>query len=125
MSKNYCELCRREVSPDAEESINPPRKDILLTAINLTCGDRNKAYGSPVDNMRNTASLMTTYIKGKYGVKISLTPEDAAIFLVMVKLARLCSPAHTPDNYIDAAAYVAMAGECREDALRSEENRKQ
>lgn len=41
-----------------------------------------------------------------------LTEEQGWQFMVLLKLARQQS-AHDPDNYIDASAYAALAGECR------------
>lgn len=91
------------------------RGGILFEARKLTEGDRNTIYGHPIDNMSNFAGLVSAYLRGR-GRTIDLSPEDAAWIMVLSKVARTFSaaPFHR-DNYVDAAAYTAMAGECRKD----------
>ena len=82
------------------------RTDILETAISLTNGARDNTYGDPFANHTKLAALITAFL----GFQIS--PMQAAVILVLVKIARMSvSPLHN-DNYVDAAAYVAIAGEC-------------
>jgi hypothetical protein len=98
--------------------MTPPRVQFLNTAIALTAGDRDKDYGSPVENLRNIAVLWEAYIFAKYtyacvnGPEFEISAEDVAWLNVLQKMARTF---HTPpkaDTYIDAAAYAAIAGEC-------------
>jgi hypothetical protein len=46
--------------------------------------------------------------------EVALNAEDVAWIMVLVKMARSFQPGYHPDNYTDAAAYSAIAGECRE-----------
>ena len=90
-----------------------PRKDILEKATNATCNDRNTTYGEPYDNLGCLVELKAVYdkyAKGKYS-----PVHDEAIGHVLGKIARIAvgKPGHT-DNYIDGAAYLAIAGECQE-----------
>ena len=90
------------------------RGDILRTADKLTHGDRNAAYGDPVDNYRHTASITNSILGTK------LTAHEMALAMVAVKLARLAKNPGHKDSYIDAAAYLGIAYECavaRDDAL--------
>lgn len=94
------------------------RAEILDRARALTIGERNATYGSPVVNMLAFSELLDGYFKARgYSPgsnSATLTAEDAAWIMVLAKMARCHSaglPYH-PDNYIDAAAYAAMAGEC-------------
>lgn len=97
------------------------RKTILSAASKLTSGDRNKAYGEPWQNMANIAELWHAYLIVKTAGKTIghgkleylITPEDVAHMNVLMKIARTASPSYREDNYIDAAAYVAIAGEVR------------
>lgn len=91
------------------------RGDILSEAKSLTEGQRNTSYGHPIDNMSNFAGLVSAYLSGR-GCTIDLSPEDGAWIMVLAKIARTfnAAPFHQ-DNYVDAAAYAAMAGECRKD----------
>jgi hypothetical protein len=94
-----------------------PRLRILATAAKLTGGTRDKTYGDPFINMTNTASIIGGYLqaRGLIDNPADLTAEDAAMILVCVKISRTCHRGLPhEDNYVDAAAYLAMAGECAE-----------
>jgi hypothetical protein len=103
-------------------NVDPTRVRTLRTAIDLTAGDRNKSYGPPFDNLSDCAHLVNAYINAKQsciratgeGYEVYLTAEDIAWIMVLVKAARSFQPGYHPDNYTDAAAYSAIAGECRE-----------
>jgi hypothetical protein len=92
------------------------REQYLNKAAELTCGDRNKAYGEPYGNLTNISRLWTAYLIGRYGEyymdNVELTAEDVAWLNVLQKMARTFSGKVSPDTYIDAASYSAIAGEC-------------
>jgi len=95
--------------PEANSTTH--RGEILDEAKALTEGDRNIAYGSPYDNMSQTSGLWNAYL----GQKLNgpLTASDVAQMMALLKIARtLVSPSRL-DNYIDAAAYIAIASECQ------------
>ena len=101
------------------------RESTLRQAIAHTCGDRDVDYGSPVKNLGDTAQLWSTYIFAKYSGKtidplqFNLTAEDVAWLNVLQKISRSFAK-YKPDNYEDAAAYAAIAGECRADEEEEE-----
>lgn len=72
--------------------------------------DRGMDYGHPTDNMSRTASLWSAYLE------VPIRPDQVAMCLALVKIARSME---TPkvDNFIDGAAYFAIAGQ-----LATEEN---
>jgi hypothetical protein len=79
------------------------RVELLEEAIRLTAGDRNKTYGPPTENMQATADLFFL-VTG-----IRLDAQQAALFNVCMKLARLrTSPGHR-DSHVDAMAYLGIA----------------
>lgn len=85
------------------------RGKILETALNLTEGDRNKSYGPPKKNLECFAALIKAYLSGK--ATHDLTATDASVIMCLAKVSRIAAnPKHT-DNYIDLAAYAAIAGE--------------
>lgn len=84
----------------------PLRVQDLLTAIELTTGDRNSAYGEPVENFSDTVAVF----RGITGV--DLTPRQGALFMVAAKLARLRTSPDLADTYVDAMAYLGIAHEC-------------
>lgn len=89
------------------------RIKVLNEAINLTAGDRNKAYGKPIDNLQVNADLWNVYIHNK-GVVFSA--QDVAIMMALTKISRISvNPGHH-DSHVDAAAYMAIAKEVYEDA---------
>lgn len=94
----------------------PTRVQTLETAIGLTSGDRNKAYGPPFNNLSACANLWNSYINTKYETadKLELDAEDVAWMMVLIKMTRSFNPRYHADNYTDATAYSAIAGECRE-----------
>ena len=90
----------------------PQRVKTLEIAINLTAGDRDKAYGPPYHNLSDCALLWDAYLAIRNDKP--LDAEAVAWLNVLQKVARSCQPGYHPDNYTDAAAYSAIAGECRE-----------
>lgn len=99
------------------------RETLLNTARAATCGDRHASYGDPYDNLSNCAHLWEAYLNTKPGCivrkdetdyTVRITAEDVAWLMSLLKTARSFSPGYHADNYVDATAYAAIAGECRE-----------
>ena len=90
----------------------PARLRILARAAEVTGGERQDSYGPVKPNLQRIAELWTTYLD----CGVTLTPESVAWMMVLLKMARSNNgwPYHE-DNYVDAAAYAAIAGECRKD----------
>lgn len=93
---------------------DPIRIAMLKTAIQLTGADRQAVYGDSKTNMDHFAGLINAQFKNKLnsGSAFEFSPEDAAIIMVLAKVSRISVGIYHPDNFIDAAAYVAIAGEC-------------
>ena len=72
--------------------------------------DRGMDYGHPSDNMSLTACLWSAFLQ------MPVTDYQVASCMALVKLARSMESAKV-DTYIDAAAYMAIAGQ-----LHTEEN---
>lgn len=102
----------REDEMNQRREVKPTRVQTLETAIKLTAGDRNKAYGPPHRNLSDCALLWDAYLAIRNGAQ--LDAEAVAWMNVLQKIARSAQPGYHPDNYTDAAAYSAIAGECRE-----------
>ena len=81
------------------------RNDILKEAERLTSTDRNKNYGDPLTNHQRIADIWQVIL----GVPIR--PDQVALCMVGVKLARLVESPQHMDSFIDGAAYMAIAGE--------------
>lgn len=104
-----------------QREVKPTRVQTLETAIHLTGGDRNKSYGPPYDNLSDCADLWNAYINTKMGcLTVQLNAEDVAWMMTLVKMTRSFQSGYHPDNYTDAAAYSAIAGECREIQIKED-----
>jgi hypothetical protein len=80
------------------------RGEILQEAARLTAKDRQQTYGDPRTNHCRIADLWTTYLGNE------VTPQQVAICMALVKIARLMET-ETLDSFIDLAAYASIAGE--------------
>jgi hypothetical protein len=80
------------------------RGEILQEAARLTAKDRQNIYGDPRTNHIRIADLWTTYLKHQ------ITPQQVAVCMALVKIARLMET-ETEDSFVDLAAYAAIAGE--------------
>jgi hypothetical protein len=80
------------------------RGEILQEAARLTAKDRQNIYGDPRTNHCRIADLWTTSLEHQ------ITPQQVAICMALVKIARLMET-ETLDSFIDLAAYASIAGE--------------
>ena len=97
-----------------EEQEKPTRASILDEAKRCVCGQREQDYGSPENNFRLIASLWEPYIRTRCvsdGADVSIQPEDVAMLMALLKIARICSGTGTADSFVDLAGYAACGGE--------------
>lgn len=90
------------------------RKEILDAAMRCVCGDREQDYGTPERNFELIGELWTTYLKAKCvnpGVDVSISGEDIATMMCLLKIARIATGRGKADSFIDLAGYAACAGE--------------
>jgi hypothetical protein len=85
------------------------RDEILDTAKTLINGDRAKDYGNAYDNHLRIAESWNWWLKEKMSSKI--TPDDVAMMMALLKMARLQHNRLHEDSYCDLAGYIAIAGE--------------
>lgn len=81
--------------------------DILAEASCLISDSRQGTYGDFYDNHERIAGLWSEYLM----LDERLTPEQVAVCMALVKISRLANNSAHTDNYIDAIAYIAGAGE--------------
>lgn len=97
------------------------RIEILNKAAELTGeGDRNQAYGAPINNMQATADIFNGYWNVRKKKVDCLEPVDVAMFLACVKMARIAFNPDHQDSYIDLAAYAGIAGEVRNKKMKGD-----
>lgn len=84
----------------------PHRALVMQEAVDLTCGDRNAAYGDPVINHQHIADIFNA-ITGR-----DLSAREIALVQTSTKLARRAkNPTHR-DSYVDGVAYAGIEYEC-------------
>jgi len=83
------------------------REEILDTAKGYVLKDRNQQYDTPERNFEMIAELWMAY-SGK-----EFTPHDVAVFMLLVKVARISTSPGKADHWIDIAGYAACGGEVR------------
>lgn len=91
------------------------RSNILLSAEKLTSGNRNDLFNDPKINMSAFQELLAWAARWQafnIGTSANGDGHDAAMVMVYSKITRIVVGASHADNYIDAAAYLAMAWEC-------------
>ena len=81
------------------------RADILDTAKECVCGQREQDYGSPEDNFQTIANLWTAYMG------VGFNSIDVAMMMALLKIARIRSGTGTDDSFVDLAGYAACGGE--------------
>ena len=91
------------------------RKSILEEAEKCVCQSRQEEYGPIEDNFKAIAKLWNIYMwtrqLSKGDLAVEITPEDVAVMMCLLKIARISSGQTKDDNYVDACGYMACAGE--------------
>ena len=86
----------------------------MAAAERCVCGDREQDYGSPENNFKTVARLWEVYMGQKCvspDTVICICPEDVAVMLALLKIARIASGHAKEDNWVDLAGYAACGGE--------------
>lgn len=86
-----------------EESI---RGSVLREANSIVNGARASTYGGPEDSFKTIGKLWEAY----YGTPF--TPATVAVFLALLKVARLRNSPDHRDSWVDLAGYAACGAEC-------------
>jgi hypothetical protein len=87
------------------------RSEILDTAKAYVTVDRANTHGSAEANFGLIAAYWSAHLDAY------VRPEDVAIMMTLLKLARAkANPAHA-DNWVDGCGYLACGGEIAEQAL--------
>lgn len=81
------------------------RTEILQWADDLINGERDAVYGTPQENFERTAALWSVILQQK------VYPQQVGVMLALLKISRLVNSPDHLDSYIDAAGYLALAGE--------------
>ena len=85
------------------------RAEILDNAKELIYGQRQEDYGSPQDNFKRIADMWSVILEKE------VTEAQVALCMASLKMARLVNTPNHLDSYVDAAGYIALAGELAND----------
>jgi hypothetical protein len=77
--------------------------DVLHLGAELVTGDRATTHGDYKKSYAMVADLWASYT----GAKIS--SQDVLIMMSLMKIARMKHGTHNADDFVDGAAYLAMA----------------
>jgi hypothetical protein len=91
------------------------RSDILDTAKEYVTKDRAATHGDAEDNFRRIAALWNAYLEPE----ASISSEDVAVMMTLLKVARIASNEGNVDNWIDGAGYLACGGEIATERARA------
>lgn len=89
-----------------EEETAWSRAKVLDTAKGYVTKDRAADHGDMEDNFRTIASYWNTHL----GIDF-IEPQDVAVMMTMLKLARIRQNENHLDNWVDACGYMACGGE--------------
>lgn len=79
---------------------------ILFEAAKLIQGQRQADYGDKLQNFSQIAMLWQGTLAMKLALGQSITPEDVALCMMQVKIARLAKSPDHRDSIMDVAGYA-------------------
>jgi len=82
-------------------------EEILKEAASLVAGNRDKQHGDYTTLHSRIADLWSSYLK------YNVSPDQVAMCMALVKVARAEVGGENPDDAVDASAYVALWGALR------------
>ena len=84
------------------------KKELLTEAEALVTGPRAEAYGDAAVNHMRIADLWNCWLRNRsWGSSGIITPYDAAMMVMLVKVAR-CQQKPSHDSHVDIAGYAAV-----------------
>lgn len=90
----------------APTRVERERDRILAEAGRLISGDRERDYGSAVEDFTRTGKMWAAIL----GVD-EVTAEQVAMCMTALKLGRLCNTPNHRDSWVDAIGYLALGGD--------------
>lgn len=78
----------------------------ILTKAKTTVETRGKTYGGPRSNHQRIAALWGAMLG------VNITPEQVALMMIQVKVARLMETPDHEDSWVDIAGYAWTGDRC-------------
>ena len=92
-----------------------PRASALDEARALITGDRNNAYGPPMQDHARAAAILNAQGYRALNGRL-LEPHDISIMVIGIKLSRLVWSPRKRDHWVDIAGYAGCGYECASEA---------
>ena len=89
------------------------KSEILLKAAELVNGGRQETHGDTKANHEQIAEFWNIYLDDKLRMAAAITSDDVATMMALLKISRSQRGKKNVDDYVDAAAYMAIAGELK------------
>ena len=93
------------ISNKGKTMTNYTRSEILDTAKEYVTKDRAATHGDMESNLTTISELWSVYLNA------NIKPHDVGVMMNLLKVARIKSNPRNPDNWHDAAGYMACGGE--------------
>ena len=88
--------------------------ELLLTAADIVSGDRADQHGDMRECHENIAEIWNAFLRIRRDPAAPLSGSQVAICMALLKIARTQTGEENPDDLLDAAGYIAIAGELSE-----------
>lgn len=92
--------------------VEAPYETGLEEATRYVYGLRNNDYGHPFDDYKRTSALWTTLLAGSLKKGKAITPQQAIVMMIAVKLSRLTNDHTKRDSAVDVAGYAECLIRC-------------
>lgn len=105
-----------------KKNINPaaPLKPSLLSEADMTInGQRQADYGDKLQNFSQIAMLFQGTLATKLLPDAAITPEDVALLMIQVKIARLAKSPDHRDSILDIAGYAGCYDKLQEERMNN------
>ena len=87
------------------------KEEILKKAAELISDKRQETHGDCFKNHSQIADLWSVFLDDKLKTFKEITPGDVAIMMCLLKISRSTMGDFNMDDFVDGAAYMAIAGE--------------
>ena len=87
------------------------KEEILKKATDLISTARESSHGDCFKNHSQIADLWSVFLDDKLKPMKEITPGDVAVMMCLLKISRSTMGDFNLDDYVDGAAYMAIAGE--------------
>ena len=91
------------------------KSEILLKAVELVNGGRQETHGDTKINHEQIAEFWNVFLDEKLKPCIAITADEVATMMALLKISRSQRGRANVDDYVDASAYMAIAGELKHD----------